>query len=234
MTNKRRDNGNGRRGRPANDAEPAILWRHASRFEPAMYRGYVSSTQTYFDRVFARWVCLLQIDLFQDDLGEPLGRVTRFYNLGNGERPRISRRSKYWAAWVRANGGPPKRGDRMSPQIFVRRFAKVRVGDTTKDFEQHAIKSDDAYSVVVEIVEWETGPNSQNVAVHAEQRNARAAAIAHDAAPMHQSRPEPGSGLPNTTQSKGGPEPARKGPPKASTRRSSNSNANGAKGSRFR
>ncbi len=32
------------------------------------------------------------------------------------ERP--SPRCKYYAIWVKANGGPPRRGDRMSPNVF--------------------------------------------------------------------------------------------------------------------
>ena len=29
-----------------------------------------------------------------------------------------SRASKYYQAWIQANGAPPKRGDRMSPRVF--------------------------------------------------------------------------------------------------------------------
>jgi hypothetical protein len=29
-----------------------------------------------------------------------------------------SQRSKYYGLWVKANGGPPRRGDRMSPKVF--------------------------------------------------------------------------------------------------------------------
>lgn len=33
-------------------------------------------------------------------------------------RGKISRRSKYYGLWVKANSGPPLRGDRMSPRVF--------------------------------------------------------------------------------------------------------------------
>ncbi len=39
---------------------------------------------------------------------------------------RISRRSKFYALWVRANGGLPSRGDRMSPRVF-RGYWRVRI-----------------------------------------------------------------------------------------------------------
>jgi hypothetical protein len=218
-----------RSGPPAKDAEPAILWRHAERFEPGVYRGYVRSTHTYWDRVFKRWVCLLQIDLFTDDLSEQLGRATCFYNLGPAKQPRAGRRSKFWAAWVRANGGPPKRYERVLPQIFVRRFAKVIVGDTMRDFEQRAVRPDAAYSVVREILEWETGIVSRDpreAAVHDDQGNIAASSSAGATATQVQSWPGPGSGQNNTTQSKGGRGLPQSCPPKATLRRPSRTKPN--------
>lgn len=37
-----------------------------------------------------------------------------------------SHRTKYYALWVKANGGPPHRNDRMSPRVF-NGYWKVRV-----------------------------------------------------------------------------------------------------------
>jgi hypothetical protein len=37
-----------------------------------------------------------------------------------------SHRTKFYALWVRANGGPPRRNDRMSPRVF-RGYWNVRV-----------------------------------------------------------------------------------------------------------
>jgi len=68
--------------------------------------------------------------------------------LGNGDKPRASRRGKYFPEWVRAHGGPPTRGDRLSPNVFLRRHARVEIGDT---------KGPAPYSVVRRIIEWETG-----------------------------------------------------------------------------
>jgi hypothetical protein len=41
--------------------------------------------------------------------------------------------------------------------VFVRRYARVIVADTTKDFKQTRITVADAYSVIREIVRWENG-----------------------------------------------------------------------------
>ena len=40
---------------------------------------------------------------------------------------RLSQRSKYYGLWVKANGGPPLRGDRMSPRVF-RGYWDIRIG----------------------------------------------------------------------------------------------------------
>lgn len=71
-------------------------------------------------------------------------------NLGARDKPHAGRRKRYFKEWVRANGGPPARRDRLSPQVFVRRMARVEVDDT---------KGDAPYSVVRKIVSWETGPS---------------------------------------------------------------------------
>ncbi len=56
--------------------------------------------------------------------------------LGAGMKARADRRSKYWAAWVRAKGGAPQRGDRLSPNVFTGRHAIVRVEDTSKSHDR--------------------------------------------------------------------------------------------------
>jgi hypothetical protein len=109
----------------------------------------------HFDECFGRWVCFIRWDVFTD-----AGRIVRiplWYNLGKGEKPRAARRSKYFKAWVRANGGPPARGDRLFPAVFRDRMALVEAGDT--DIK----KSGASYSVVRRIIEWETGFRGHSV-----------------------------------------------------------------------
>jgi hypothetical protein len=87
-----------------------------------------------------------------DDLLTVIATVPQWLPLGDGEKPMASRRGKYLKEWVRANDGPPARGDRLSPQVFLRRMAQVEIGDTDPE------KSPVPYSVVRRIVSWGTGP----------------------------------------------------------------------------
>jgi len=45
----------------------------------------------------------------------------------------------------------------MSPNIFLRRFARVTVVDVEKDFNGNALSDAEVYSVISKIVTWETG-----------------------------------------------------------------------------
>ena len=96
-------------------------------------------------------MCLLRWDVLSDDLLTVIATVPCWFPLGNREKPHASRRGIFLKEWVRANGGPPARGDRLSPRVFVRRMARVEVGDTDP------LKSPVPYSVVRKIVQWETG-----------------------------------------------------------------------------
>jgi hypothetical protein len=144
-------------------AEPEIRYCHQDRIEPGQYRAYCRSAQVYRDGPYARWICALQFDILDDSLTQMLARLTCFLNLGSLDEPRAtSRRSKYWRAWVAANGSiAPRRKDRISPRIFERRHAVVLVSDVKKNFQQISLGSDEAYSVVREIIRWETGKSNQ-------------------------------------------------------------------------
>jgi hypothetical protein len=62
---------------------------------------------------------------------------------------------------MKANGGPPKRRDRISGRIFVGRYAVVKVEDTAKNHKQIAVTGDECYSVIRDVVEWQTGGPSR-------------------------------------------------------------------------
>jgi hypothetical protein len=132
-------------------AEPEIEWREYPLIESREYPAYCRSAHRYRDPAFKRWTCLLRWDVLADDLLTVIATVPQWLPLGNGEKPTASRRGKYLPEWVRANGGPPPRGDRLSPRIFTRRMARVEIGDTDPE------KSPVPYSVVRRIVSWETG-----------------------------------------------------------------------------
>ena len=132
-------------------ADPEIEWREYPLIQSREYLAYCKSAQRYRDPQFKRWTCLLRWDVFADDLSTVIATVPQWLPLGHGENPKASRRGVYLKEWVRANGGPPKRGDRLSPRVFTRRMARVEVGDTDP------AKSPVPYSVVRRIVSWETG-----------------------------------------------------------------------------
>lgn len=144
--------------------EPEIVWDYAARLEPGTYRAYCRAAKIYRDGQFKRWVCAVQFDILNENLNKKLGRLTWFLNLGSDDKPHSTRRSNYWNAWVAANGGQPKRKDRLSPRVFTKRYARVKVSDTTKNFRQDNISTEHAYSVIRDVLQWETGAPDDSIA----------------------------------------------------------------------
>ena len=132
----------------------AIEWKEYPRVTPGEYRAYCRWGKHYRDPGFHRWLCLLRWDVLTDELSRVLACVPQFFPLGTGAKPRASRRGKYFPEWIQANGGPPARGDRLSPRVFLRRIAWVEIGDT---------EGPAPYSVVKRIISWETGSPGYSV-----------------------------------------------------------------------
>jgi hypothetical protein len=131
---------------------PGIEWAEHPRITPGVYRAYSAVAKVYFDKGYRRWVCFVRWNVLSSDLTHVIARVPLWWPLGIRERPNAKRRSKYFAEWVKANGRPPVRGDRLSPRVFRHRIAQVEIADTDPN------KSPAPYSVVRKILEWETGP----------------------------------------------------------------------------
>jgi len=129
-------------------SEPEIQWRDYDRIEPGIYPAYCRWGKHYRDPGFKRWTCLLRFDVLSDDLMRVLARVPLWMNLGARDKPHAGRRKRYFKEWVRANGEPPARRDRLSPKVFTGRMARIEIGDT---------QGEAPYSVVRKIVSWETG-----------------------------------------------------------------------------
>jgi hypothetical protein len=138
-------------------AQPEISWVYVPRIQPGDYPGRSRFATVYADKQFKRWVCAVQFDILSNSLMEVVGRVTWYLNLGTRDKPHAGRRGNYYAAWIKANGGLPKRRDRLSPRVFEGRYARVRVGDTTKNHKQDLIGAEEAYSVIRSVLRWETG-----------------------------------------------------------------------------
>jgi hypothetical protein len=140
---------------PRHRREPEVSWQFVPRIEPGEYHAFSRSSAIYWDRQYKRWVCAVQFDILDGALIETVARLTWYLNMGNRDKPRAGRRSNYWAAWVNANDGPPKRNDRLSPRVFERRYALVRVGNTGKNYRQEPTDEQSCYSVVKDVIRWE-------------------------------------------------------------------------------
>ena len=81
--------------------------------------------RVYRDPAFRRWTCLLRFDVLSNDMLRVVARVPCWMALGAREKPHAGRRGIYFREWLRANGGPPIRADRLSPRVFLRRMARV-------------------------------------------------------------------------------------------------------------
>lgn len=134
--------------------DAAIDWKDYARIQPGEYRAYCKWARQYRDPGFKRWVCLLLWEVLADDLVRVMACVPLWLPLGCKERPCASRRGKYLPEWIRANGGPPARRDRLSPNVFKHRMARVEIDDT---------QGPAPYSVIRKIVEWETGKSGHSV-----------------------------------------------------------------------
>lgn len=127
---------------------PALIWRGTEypRMEPGIYqvRG-VSYQGPEWLRTYQRWALRVEFEL----VTEP-GRASAFPNFGTDPRePRVGRQSKYWKEWVKANGELPRKGQEMTPDIFLEgQFFTVAIEDATVDSDR-AIKSDaEVYSKI--------------------------------------------------------------------------------------
>ena len=138
-------------------AEHEISFRYVPSIPAGEYPAYCREAKIYQDRQFRRWVFVAQFDILDSSLINTIAELSWYLNLGSGKQPKAGRRGNFWSAWVQANGGPPKRNDRMSPRVFERRHAVVVVTDTTKTHNSGTVCADESYSVVRCVREWRTG-----------------------------------------------------------------------------
>lgn len=101
-------------------------------------------------RTFRRWSLRLELCLLAENTC-----VSAFFNMGNDPaRPRIGRRSRYYAAWTQANGEPPRRGQQMTPETFkdAGLLYLVRVADAVRDGKDEVKPDALVYSRITEIL----------------------------------------------------------------------------------
>lgn len=138
---------------PRASATPEIELTEYARITPGTYSAYCTKTsKPYWCRTYKRWQVVLYFDVLTATM-QPLAKLVTFFALGKKQAgPKAHRTGKYLAAWVKANGGPPTRASRLSPSVFVRRMATIKVEDTNPKL------SPAPYSIVREILNWESAP----------------------------------------------------------------------------
>jgi hypothetical protein len=111
---------------------PPLIWegQEYPRMEPGRYlvRGLKIQGPEWV-RAFSRWSLRVEFATVH----EP-GGVSAFFNLGSDRlKQYIGRQSKYFQAWTIANGGLPRKGEQMSPEVFLDgQFLWVTVEDSKR------------------------------------------------------------------------------------------------------
>ena len=108
-------------------------------------------------RPFSRWSLLVEFELLDDG-----ARVCAFYNFGsNREGPVTMRRGNYFKAWTLANGELPRKGQLMSPDVFLEgQIFTVEVKDSRNDPADTEKADAEVYSKVTAILNVDAEPQS--------------------------------------------------------------------------
>jgi hypothetical protein len=98
-------------------------------------------------RSYRRWSIRLEFALVH----EPVS-VSAFFNLGNDPNGyRVGRQSRFYKAWVIANGEHPRTGQFMDFNVFMEgQFFQVVVADLRKDSEKKDKQPAEVYSIVTQ------------------------------------------------------------------------------------
>ena len=127
---------------------PKVAWGDYPRLPPGDYTAFCRCANWYWEKSYKRHTCILRFDVLADNLVDNLGSVAMWFGGGNDkDKIEAGRKGLFFNAWVTANDGPPPRRDRLAPNVFVRRMARVQVADT---------KGSSPYSKVSRILRWET------------------------------------------------------------------------------
>jgi len=86
-----------------------------------------------------------------------LGVVSAFFNFGNDRaKHHIGRKSRYFEAWTLANGEMPKKGQAMSPEVFMEgQFFWVVVEDLKKRADGSEKDASEVYSRITKFLSVE-------------------------------------------------------------------------------
>lgn len=146
--------------RPHRDASPVVsidrteglIWRGPD--YPVLSAGVYTVTAVRYQgpewlRSYRRWSIRLEFALVHESVS-----VSAFFNLGDDPNGiRIGRQSRFYKAWVIANGEHPRKGQRMDLDVFLEgQFFQVVVADSGKDAERKNKNPAEVYSIVTQIL----------------------------------------------------------------------------------
>ncbi len=143
-------------GKPRNvvpiDREKGLVWNGPEYpvLSPGIYTvGGIKYQGPEWVRSFMSWKLRLEFGL----VTEPIS-VSAFFHMGTSpERARVGRQSRYYKAWVLANGEHPKRGQKMTPDVFMEgQLFEVEVADCNRDSQGNPKPNAEVYSRVVRII----------------------------------------------------------------------------------
>lgn len=131
---------------------PALTWEGISyvRVPEGRYQAVATRWQgPEWVLAYSRWSLLVEFELLNDG-----SRVCTFYNFGEDRgKPKIFQKGRYRKEWTRANGDSPRKGEDMTPNIFLDgQVFIVEVRDCRRDAKERAKADAEVYSVVSEIV----------------------------------------------------------------------------------
>ena len=100
-------------------------------------------------RSFRRWSLRIEFALVHESVS-----VSAFFNFGNDpDAYRIGRQSRFYKAWVIANGEHPRKGQKMAPEVFLDgQFFEVEVETSDRDSDGKPKQEAEVYSRITRII----------------------------------------------------------------------------------
>jgi len=97
-------------------------------------------------RAYSRWSIRVEFALTLD-----AQCISAFFNLeSNPDHPQIGKQSRYFKAWTMANRSLPKKGEQMSPEVFLEgQFFEVTVADSKLNSDRVEKSDAEIYSRIV-------------------------------------------------------------------------------------
>lgn len=130
-----------------------------ARVSPGRYDAVVTRYQgPEWVRRYRRWSLMIEFELLCESK-----RVCAFFNMGtNPERPHAGPQSRYFQAWVLANGERPHKKQKLDPSVFLDgQVFRVEVADSRADAEGQQKEDALIYSRVTTVLSADS-PNQRN------------------------------------------------------------------------